>query len=213
EADVQVRSQLACTTKRLPSAQALPIVVRLLAHAEDARDIHIPLLLWWAIEAKVGSDPDAVLQLFRDRDFWRLPIVANTIQERLMRRLAAAGTRRDLDRCVQLLALAPGSKEGKALMAGFEAAYSGRSIAGIPQALSEALARFSGQSVTLGLRQGKPEARASALNLLRDDQGDRAKQFQYLQILGEVRTPGSVPVLLRMGCHSPDNALRAAALA
>src|SRR5262249_14225418 len=72
---------------------------------------------------------------------------------------------------------------------------------------------FSGQSVTLGLRQGKPEARASALNLLRDDQGDRAKQFQYLQILGEVRTPGSVPVLLRMGCHSPDNALRAAALA
>jgi putative heme-binding domain-containing protein len=37
--------------------------------------------------------------------------------------------------------------------------------------------------------------------------------LQYVQILGEVRTPGAVPVLLNFGCRSPDNALRAAALA
>jgi len=51
------------------------------------------------------------------------------------------------------------------------------------------------------------------LNLLGTGQGARARQIQYLQILGEVRVPGAIPVLLRLGCHSPDNALRAAALA
>lgn len=159
------------------------------------------------------TKPDAVLALFQDRAIWDLPIVANTIKERLMRRLAAAGTRKDLNRCARLLALAPGAGHGKALMTGFEAAFAGRSLAGLPQPLAVALARYSGQSVTLGLRQGKAAAIAEALNLLRDEQGDKARQMQYLQILGEIRVPGAIPVLLRLGCHSPDNALRAAALA
>lgn len=46
EPDVEVRSQLACSAKRLPARDALPIIARLLAHSEDSRDIHIPLLLW-----------------------------------------------------------------------------------------------------------------------------------------------------------------------
>ena len=50
------------------------------------------------------------------------------------------------------------------------------------------------------------------MNLLRNEQGDRSKQLQYLQILGEVRVPGAVPVLLGLSCRSSDNALRAAAL-
>ena len=65
EPDVEVRSQLACSAKRLPARDALPIVRALLARSEDADDIHLPLLLWWAIEAKVGTDPEAVLALFR----------------------------------------------------------------------------------------------------------------------------------------------------
>ena len=213
EPDVEVRSQIACSAKRLPARDALPIVAALLTHGEDAHDIHIPLLLWWALEAKVGTAPDAVLDLFENRALWDRPIAANTIEERLMRRFAAAGTRKDLDRCARLLALAPGAGHGKALMAGFESAFAGRSLAGLPEGLADALARYSGQSVSLGLRQGKPAAVAEALNLLGNEQGDRARQIQYLQILGEVRVPGAVPVLLRLACHSPDNALRAAALA
>ena len=100
----------------------------------------------------------------------------------------------------------------KSLMSGFEAAFSGRSLTGIPQPLADALGKYSGQSVTLGLRQGKPEAITEALRVLRDERADRAKQMQYLQVLGEVRVQGAVPVLLHLGCHSPDNALRAAAL-
>ena len=78
EPDVEVRSQLACSARRLPARDALPIVRALLARSEDAGDIHVPLLLWWAIEAKVATDPEAVLALFRDRAIWDLPIVRTT---------------------------------------------------------------------------------------------------------------------------------------
>ena len=205
EPDVEVRSQLACSAKRLPGHDALPLVFALISHDEDADDIHIPLLLWWAIEAKVGSDPDAVLDLFKDRALWDRSIAVNTIEERLMRRLAAAGTRKDLDRCARLLALAPRAGHIKGLMTGFESAFAGRSLGGLPEPLADALASYGGQSVTLGLRQGKPAAVAEALNLLGNEQGDKSKQIQYVQVLGEVRVAGAVPVLLRLGCHSPDN--------
>ena len=129
-----------------------------------------------------------------------------------MRRFAAAGTRQDLTNCARLLAMAPGPDHIKRLMAGFEAAVAGRALTGLPPELAEALAKYSGQSVTLGLRQGKPEALSEALHELADDRADRSKQLQLLQILGEVRRPACVPVVLRLACQSPDNALRSAAL-
>ncbi|HZW29102.1 MAG TPA: PVC-type heme-binding CxxCH protein, partial [Isosphaeraceae bacterium] len=161
EPEVEVRSQLACSARRLPAGDGLPIVRALLSRQEDTRDIHLPLLLWWAIEAKVATDPDAVLALFEDRATWDLPVVRSMVAERVMRRFAAAGTRPDLARCTRLLTLAPGPDHARRLMAGFEAAYVGRSLAGLPPELAGALARYGGQSLTLGLRQGKPEAVAA----------------------------------------------------
>ena len=212
EPDVEVRSQLACSAKRLPAGEGLPIVRALLSRNEDANDIHLPLLLWWAIEAKVTTDPDAVVALFEDTRIWDLPIVRSAVAERLMRRFAAAGTRPDLARCTRLLTLAPGPDQAKRLMAGFEAAYAGRPLAGLPPELAGALARYGGQSLTLGLRQGKPEAVAEALRLLADERADRSHRIQLLQVLGEVRRPACVPVVLRLAAHSSDNALRSAAL-
>jgi putative membrane-bound dehydrogenase-like protein len=212
EPDVEVRSQLACSSRRLPVRDALPVVRSLLSRGQDAGDIHMPLLLWWAIEAKAGSDPEAVMAMFQDPSVWSLPIVRATVTERLMRRFAAAGTRADLDRCERLLAMAPAKEDAKRLMAGFEAAYAGRSLAGMPSGLAEAVAKYSGQSLTLGLRQGKPESIAEAVRLLADDRADRSKRLQILQILGEVRRQAAAPVVIRLACHSPDNALRTAAL-
>jgi putative membrane-bound dehydrogenase-like protein len=212
EPNIEVRSQLACSAKRLPARDALPIIGALLARSEDAQDIHLPLLLWWALEAKVATDPAAVLVLFQDRATWDLPLVQATILERLMRRFAAAGTRQDLTTCARLLAMAPGPDHVKRLMSGFEAAAAGRALTGLPPELADALAKFNGQSISLRLRQGKPEALAEALHLLADDQADRSKRLQVLQILGEVRQPACVPIVLQIACQSPDNALREAAL-
>ncbi len=212
EPDIEVRSQLACSAKRLPAPDALPIIKALLTRDTDVRDIHLPLLIWWALEAKVATDPERVLALFQDRTIWNLPVVKSTIAERLMRRFAAAGGRQDLVRCARLLAMAPGPDAVKRLMAGFEAAAAGRSLVGLPPELVLALATYSGQSVTLGLRQGKTEAISEVIHTLGDDRADRAKQLQFLQILGETRRPACLPAVLHLACHSPDNALRAAAL-
>src|SRR5262249_55029753 len=45
-----VRGQLACTARRLPAADALPVIRALICRDMDANDPHIPLLLWWAVE-------------------------------------------------------------------------------------------------------------------------------------------------------------------
>src|SRR5207302_10256845 len=70
EPNVEVRSQLACSARRLPAARSLPIVRGLLARDEDTADPHVPLLLWWAIEAKAESDRDAVMAMFSEAALW-----------------------------------------------------------------------------------------------------------------------------------------------
>jgi putative membrane-bound dehydrogenase-like protein len=213
ESNVEARSQLACAAKRLPACDALPIVRALLSHEKDVKDIHVPLLLWWALERSATAEPERVLALFKDPTIWETPIVRSTIAERLMRRFAAAGSRQDLNYCGRLLALAPSVDHIKRLVAGFEAAYAGRSLAALPADVADALARHGGESLTIAVRRGQPEAVARAVRLLADRDGDRAQQLQVLQVLGEVRCPECVPVVLRLACQSPDNALRAAALA
>ena len=212
EPSVEVRSQLACSAKRLPAADALPILRALLAHNEDQRDIHIPLLIWWAVESKVATDPELVLTAFSERETWNLPIVKSAILERLMRRFAAAGTRQDLGYCARLITLAPGPGHVKRLMAGFESAFAGRPLAGLPPDLVHALAAFSRESITFGLRSGKSQAISEALAMLADTRADRTKLLQILQTLGEVRLPSAVPAMLHLACESSDNALRSAAL-
>jgi putative heme-binding domain-containing protein len=97
-------------------------------------------------------------------------------------------------------------------MSGFESAMSGRSLSGLPNELAEALGKYSGGSVLLGLRQGKAEAVDQALATLADDRADRGNQLQYVQILGEVDQPRSVPSLLKLATRSDDPALQGAAL-
>src|SRR5439155_4262790 len=75
EANPTVRSQLACTCQRLPGKDALPIVRELLQHTEDAEDPHIPLLLWWAIEAKADSDREQVLELLDTPVAWHNALI------------------------------------------------------------------------------------------------------------------------------------------
>jgi putative heme-binding domain-containing protein len=213
EPDVEVRSQLACTSRRLPASEGLPIVKNLIGHDEDAGDIHLPFLLWWAIEAKAETDRDAVIALFREPDFWSRAIVKQTIAERVMRRYASTGTRRDLATCAELLKLAPSADDARRLMTGFEAALAGRTMPPLPESLVEALAKFETGSVTLGLRRGRPEAVDEALRVLKDSGADKGLQLRYVQILGEVDQPRALPSLVNLARHSADAAIQSAALA
>ena len=199
ETHIEVRSQLASTAKRLPAAQGLPIVRNLLGHDEDAEDIHIPLLLWWAIEAKAESDTDAVLALLKGQDFWKSKIVRGAILERLMKRYAMLGTQSSYRICARILSLAPGLEERKLLVQNFEDAFKGRSTGPLPPELQEEIARSGGGSLVLQLRRGSPEAASRAFSILQGEikPSDRKiRPEELIEVFGEVKFAEAPAVLL-----------------
>jgi putative heme-binding domain-containing protein len=211
ETDIEVCCQLASSARRLPTADCLPIVRGLLT-SQNAEDARLPLLVWWAIESKAAADAGAIVTMLEDQSIWKAPIMQRYVTERIMRRFAATDQRKDLTVCAKLLSLAPNDDDVKRLMSGFEAAYAGRPLVNLPSDLAAALEKFSGSSVTLGLRQGRAAALEEALKTLTDDRADKTKQLQYVQILGEVSQPECVPTLLNVVTKSSDSALQTSAL-
>ncbi|HAB18306.1 MAG TPA: dehydrogenase, partial [Verrucomicrobiales bacterium] len=212
EPNIEVRAQLASTAKRLPAAEAMPIIKALLAHDADASDPRQPLLLWWAIEDKCSTDREAVLGVFSDRELWRAPIVQTAILSRLMRRFAATGKREDLLTCAKLFALSPGSEQTAQLTRGFEEAYKGRPLTGLPDELIQAMEQAGGESVLIGARRGKPAAVTQALATITDPSADASLRLQLISVFGEVRQPSAVPALLAVARDAKAVELRRAAL-
>lgn len=212
ETSPEVRKQLASSAARLPAEGCLPLVRNLFGHDDDAADNRIPLMLWWAIETKCEKNRDDVLRLFDDPELWARPLVENHILERLMRRFALAGTRPDLLACARLLEQSPSDRYSKRLMAGFEAAFKGRSVAGLPERLVKAMERHGAASDSLRLRQGDPAAVQKALASLANQQANSAERLGYLQVLSEIKLPESVPLLLQIFEGETNQPLRKAAL-
>ncbi len=215
ETYVQVRSQLASTAKRLPAKFALPIVQALLQRDEDATDLHMPLLLWWAIEAQCGNDREEVVKLFGDKALWEHPITAKTIVPRLMQRYALAGSPEDLETCAKLLDIAPSDAHRQTLLSGFLEAYQGREIKQLPESLTTAIADYQksiGQDdLVLNIRLGQTDAIDSALKFIGNEGADRPKRLAYMAVLGEVKPPKAVPVLIHL-MASPSIAIKRATL-
>jgi putative heme-binding domain-containing protein len=210
ESSVQVRSQWASSAKRLTAAEGLPIVHALLMRDEDAGDIHVPLLLWWALEVQCGAQPERVLDLFRESSLWQARIVEETILSRLMRRFALAGTQKDYQTCTELFRLAPQKKHGLILLKGFEDAFKGRSSAGLPTELLEQIAKLGGGSIAFGVRQGKEEAVGKALALLQNPKTPLPQRIEMIDIFGEANQPRCVvPLLTLLAGKEPEAVQRA----
>jgi len=212
EQDLEARNQLACSARRLPAKECLSIIRNLLEHDEDAKDNRMPLLLWWAIESKAETNREAVLALFGQSPLWNRPLVQQHLLERLMRRYAQAGTRKDLLTCARLLELAPSADHAKLLMAGFEAAFKGRTMTGLPQELIQAMAKYGAGSLALRLRLGDSSAIDEAIAIVADQKAKAGQRREYIEILGELKAPSIVPVLLNLVQSSRDRELRKAAL-
>lgn len=211
---VEVRKQLASSARRLPAEHALPIVRNLLNYDEDSRDIHQPLMLWWAIEAKAtdGSRQEILDFLFADPDVWKKSIVREHLIDRVMKRYALAGSRDELIAAADLLKASPDPASTELLLKGFEEAYKGRSLAGLPDQLVAAIAESGGGSTALKLRQGDADAIESAVAAIQQGQGRAEDRLQYLQIFGEVRRPEFIPVLLQVVGSEKNASLVSAAL-
>jgi putative heme-binding domain-containing protein len=213
EAEVEVRAQLACSAKRLPAPDCLRIVKALITHDADADDPRMPLLLWWAIEAKAGSDRDQVLGLLAEPGVWQRPLIRSAVLARLMRRYATAGSRADLTTCARLLDLATSKNDAAILLTGFDEAFKGRPMSGFPDELLQALARHGGESLLLEVRSGRPGAIAKALGLMADGKADASVRLGLVEVCAEVDVPGCVPVLLTLLDPATDPRILKAAIA
>jgi putative heme-binding domain-containing protein len=113
---VKVRCQLAATSRRLAAADGLPLVERLLRRGLDRDDPYVPLMIWWAVEARALTDADRLLSSFGTAAAWA---DAGRREDalRLVRRYAAEGTRAGYAACARLLATAPGERRPEALTA------------------------------------------------------------------------------------------------
>jgi putative heme-binding domain-containing protein len=129
-----------------------------------------------------------------------------------MRRYASTGQRKDLLTCAKLLELAPAKEHAGKLMAGFEAAYEGRTIANLPAELAAAMSKAGATSPTVRLRQGDAAAVTEALATIGDESADASKRQQLIVLFGTLNQPACVPVLLKVVKESRNDALRSAAI-
>jgi len=193
---VEVRQQLSSTAKRLQMNGSLSIVRELLKRDEDAEDPFMPLLIWWALEEFVSTDANQVVSMFEGGRLFDEAMIQKPILEFLMRRLAAEGTREYLRIGARLLRLAPDDESRKTLLAGFEKAYRGRSMVGLPDELLDAVAKAGGGSLAMQIRQGIPEATQQAAALLKNAAANEENLQRVIEALGEVPAAELLPSLI-----------------
>lgn len=214
ESYVEVRSQLACSARRLPSKVALKIIRYLAEHDEDVGDPHLPLLIWWALERQASEEAADVVRLFEQTPgLWKQPMVAQHLIERLGRRFTQSGKRSDLVWLARLLKSAPETREVELLLAGFETGLAGRSLAGAPTQLLEVLTERGGGSLTLRVRRNEPEAVRSAIRIVRgEQQATEAERIQMIDLLAELKNREYLSDLLQLVQQTKSIPLRIAAM-
>ena len=184
---------------------SLSIVRELLKRDEDADDAFMPLLVWWALEEFISNNADQVVSLFEGGRLFDEAMVQNSTLEFIMRRLAAEGTRDYLRKCARLLRLAPDAESKRVLLAGFEQAYRGRSMVGLPNELLTAIAESGGGSLAMRIRQGMASATEEAEHLLENPSANEEDLQRAIEALGEVPSPELLPSLLKQLNRNNDS--------
>lgn len=213
ETDAEVRSQIAASARRFSANQALPLAVSLFAHSEDLNDPFIPLLCWWVFEVNATSHRETILDLLRAPEIWDRPMIFQHILPRLMRRYALEGRRQDLLTCAQILKLAPSTRHAAQLLKGFEEAYRGRSMVGLPDELASAIDAAGQSPLIVRVRRGESAAIDEALQIVKDSKAKIEDRLLFARAFGETRHPEATPVLLAVADGSAPSELRKAALA
>jgi putative heme-binding domain-containing protein len=202
ETNVIVRSQLAATSKRLVASFAISILKNLIINHDDSNDPDIPLLIWWAMEAKAETDRDALISIFSDKDIWKNKLVQNVLLKRLMQRYILSGGDANYKAASKLISLAPSKSDAKILMSGLREGLRGRDAIGLSVELSKAIQPYQselfGAPLALGIRQGNRTAVKKALNVIADENANFAHRLSYIVIFGQTNQPESVPILLNI---------------
>jgi putative membrane-bound dehydrogenase-like protein len=210
ETDPQVRSQLASTAKRLPASQALALVREMLTRDEDAADVHIPLLLWWAVEDKAVSHRHETIEALSDGSLWRHPLARDVVLPRLGRRYAADPTAENQAALIILLNAAPGPAERAALLSGIKDGFAGLALDRLGTPLRSALAASGDPEIAL--RLGAPEAVDQAISTITDESQNSVQRTHLIEALAGSGNRKAIPALLRLAKHSKASGVRKSAV-
>ena len=225
ESDLEVRSQLASSAKRLPAGQAFPIVRQLLTHDADAGDKHLPLLIWWAVESKADSGREELLALVRDPAVWKSKIFSTHLAGRIgMRFTADQGPRkhytlkqgvysewiidrapeylsRNLEMCGRLLAAAPTEANAALLLDGMAKGLTGGRVELVPGNLKEEIAKLwareqhSTSLVTLAARLGRTSAMGEAIAATKAGKLNEADLQRYVDLFAATAPAEALPLV------------------
>lgn len=206
ETDPIVLSQLACSARRLPTDKCLALCSDLFDRELPADDPHLPLLLWWAVEQHADQADAIERQLVAQASLFQQNLFQQQIAPRLVERSGMQGGQRSMEVVAKIFAAIEGlpmparQAAAKASLAGFERAFAGRSLAGVPDSVLDALARLGQPSLALQLRRGDQAAQEQAAKLLADPKADFAARLQVARVLGEVPGPAGLEPLLAVTC-------------
>lgn len=202
ETSLTVRSQLASTAKRLAGPVSIAIIQNLIRNHDDSNDADIPLLIWWAMEAKTGTDRDALISIFADKGIWQKRLVQDMLLKRLMQRYIMSAGDADYKAASRLISLAPSKADAKILMSGLREGLRGREAISLPAELNKAIQPYQselfGAPLALAIRQGNAAAVKKALAVIADENADFDHRLSYILIFGQTNQPESVPVLLKV---------------
>ncbi len=218
ESDVTVRSQLASSCQRWKTDTALPILAQLVLREEDHDDPHIPLLIWWALEKHLRDNPERVVDLVISPEVQRSTLVRDHLLERLARALASGATPEDFGACARLLAAAPGDTEINRLIAGMEKGLEGQTISEVPEALEEAIRPYWDRPtpevtrLRLATRLGSEAAYRKVLERAGQSETPEAERRALIELIGQVRRPEGLELLLTMFGASESTSIRQAVL-
>ena len=213
EPDAEVRSQMASTARRLSRMQGFDLVEILIRHAEDLEDPYIPLLCWWVFEAHFPFATEAVVSFLEEAEFWNEPLFLEHILPRIARRLAVDGKRKDLLLLARLMHHTPSPHARSAMIGGFEQAFRGRSITGLPDRLINELNVTGSTSILIRIRQGDSNAIKQAVSTMVNEEASLEDRLPYVRAFGELKHAIARDALLELAMSRSDLSLRKAAFA
>ncbi|MBT5902579.1 MAG: c-type cytochrome [Opitutaceae bacterium] len=206
EADPEVLSQAVSSAARFPAKDALRLLTILTQHDAAQNHPDFERVLWWAIEPFYATHPDAVLEVLLDLAAARPRSPLPALAEFAIRRMASAGEPDDLLRYAELLSAVNHPAWERPLVTGFEAAFKGRSMAGLPSALIAALSQTTRPPISLLLRLDLEDHLEAALAQLQSPATDLITKTQILDVLSETRIEAARLLLVGL-LHDSDAAL------
>lgn len=202
EKDPQLRSQLASTAKRLAPEYGLPIVTAMLKSGRDVEDLHIPLLLWWAVEGQSRQDCAAVLAWVNEASSANSTIFDQTIVPRLGQRFTQDRKDEDFNACAEILANLESPGQQQQLLTGMATGLGQGTNATVPAALNAKLANMlekdpgNTQLLIIAARLGNTQVFERATATIADASADAGQRKALIKLLGEEGyAPAKAPLL------------------